>query len=383
MTHRQRAEIQLQGILNEPVEALPAFTRRASDHLQIDELSIEQVSKLLNTQPFIIERLVRALYSSTDDDEDIQTLNKIEVQRLTRVLNSTMDVRALVFFMMLDEDNDQYINQNELAHFYEEYLKNLKTFDANRLQEVIRALLNKFHLEENHRLDFEEFYSIVSKDSTLLESLSQFTVHPTWFIKSSSSNKFSQLFSEQKIYEVRPDRLKIDYIKDNLSRIIMILLYILINFALMLYVIIYRAGVLHQHVFVVIARIGGMLLNFNCALVIVLMLKHTILIIRTIKFLRKLLPVDDHIDFHKMVGRIIAALSILHTIGHMANFARSTGRNSRNSQYKSILFYSRTFMGNIYGRAKKNDLTNKKTLISIVFSLQLNRTLVGSVVLLH
>ena len=178
-------------------------------------------------------------------------------------------------------------------------------------------------------MDFEEFYSIVSKDSTLLESLSQFTVHPTWFIKSSPNptskrNKFQRLFSQQVIYEAQTDRLKIDYLKDNLSRIIMIILYLLINLALMLYVIIYRITVTKSNVLVIFARIGGMLLNFNCALVIILMLKHTILLIRTNKFLRKLLPVDDHIDFHKVVGRVIAALAILHTIAHMANFGRLT-----------------------------------------------------------
>jgi hypothetical protein len=91
MTHRQRAEIQLQSLLNEPEESLPTFVRRASDHLDSEKLSIEEVSKLLNTQPFIIERLVYALYSSTDDDDDIKTISKIEVEKLTRILNSTMD----------------------------------------------------------------------------------------------------------------------------------------------------------------------------------------------------------------------------------------------------------------------------------------------------
>ena len=76
---------------------------------------------------------------------------------------------------------------------------------------------------------------------------------------------------------------------------------------------------------VVLARVGGMLLNFNCALIIALMLKRTILLIRTNKFLRKFIPVDDHIDFHRVVGRVIAGLAVLHTIAHMANFGRLEG----------------------------------------------------------
>ena len=81
-----------------------------------------------------------------------------------------------------------------------------------------------------------------------------------------------------------------------------------------------------SNILVVLARIGGMLLNFNCALVIILMLKRTILLIRTSDLLRKVIPVDDHIDFHRFVGRVITGLAILHTIVHMGNFGRLTGK---------------------------------------------------------
>ena len=193
-----------------------------------------------------------------------------------------------------------------------------------------------FFFFQKSRIDFEEFYNIVSKDATLLEVLSQFTVHPTWFIKSNatrpSENLFQRFFSnlcwQQTIYEQQRNKLTIDYLKDNLSRLVVLFLYILVNLALTLYVLIYRIVVMKNHALVVIARIAGMLLNFNCALVIVLMLKQTILLVRTNKILRKLIPVDDHIDFHKVVGRVIAVLSIIHTIAHMANFGRLTGKNS-------------------------------------------------------
>jgi Ca2+-binding EF-hand superfamily protein len=335
MTNRQRAEIQLESILNDPEASLPAFERRASDKFTDDKISIVDVSKLLNTQPFIIERLINALFPS-DTNEQPTEVTKIQVQKLTRVLNSTMDVRALLFFMILDASGNWYITDDGLAKFYEKYLKNLKSFDNTRSQEIIQVLLQKFHFDQKSQIDFEEFYSIVSKDSTLLESLSYFTINPTWFIQPSSSPDknqntlqkfFSNLCWQQTIYEQQKNKLTIDYIKDNLSRIIVFTVYILVNLALCLYVIIYRAAVTKANVLVVFARIGGMLLNFNCAFIIVLMLKQTILLIRSNVLIRKLIPVDDHIDFHKVVGRVIAGLAILHTIAHMANFGRMTGRD--------------------------------------------------------
>lgn len=166
----------------------------------------------------------------------------------------------------------------------------------------------------------------------MLGILSQFTIDPRWFIKPQPQTEttwqrlFGNLCWQQKIYEQRSTKLTSDYVKDNLSRIIVFILYLLVNLALGLYVIIYRSTKTKSNVLVVFARLGGMLLNFNCALVVTLMLKRTILLIRTSKVLRKMIPVDDHIDFHRVVGRVIAGLAIMHSIAHMANFGRLTGK---------------------------------------------------------
>ena len=148
LTNRQRAEIQLEALLTDPEISLPVYIRRITENLPDDLLSIEQVSKLLNTQPFIIERLVHALSSPSEPRVPVKTLQKIEVQKLTRVLNGTVDVRALLFFKMLDAKHDEIITRNGLRQFYEQYLKALKTFDSERLEEFIQVLSTKFHLDE-------------------------------------------------------------------------------------------------------------------------------------------------------------------------------------------------------------------------------------------
>lgn len=209
ISHRQRAEIQLEGLLNEPEESLPAFARRASLHLEDQEWSIDEVSKLLNTQPFIIERLVRALYSPSRrpsgesvEEERVKTLNKSQLQKLTRVLNSTMDVRALLFFMMLDEADDRYITREEIVRFYEKYLTHLKTFDNERLQEVISALLKKFHFDQVSRsptirsmfystVSFRNFGSTLKNSTTLFRKMplsSKFSLNLP-FIRTGSSSR--------------------------------------------------------------------------------------------------------------------------------------------------------------------------------------------------
>jgi hypothetical protein len=62
--------------------------------------------------------------------------------------------------------------------------------------------------------------------------------------------------------------------------------------------------------------LGGML-NFNCALMLLLMLRKHITWLRT-KGGGILLPLDYHIDIHKIIGVIILIESILHMAAHLA-----------------------------------------------------------------
>ncbi len=139
MSRRQIAEIQLRELLNDPIESIsPSVCGAAA-------MTLEEVSKNLNTQPFIVERLLYVIVSLTDGS-DVSTISQNNVIRLTRTLNSTLSVRALVFFMMLDQDGDNQVSRNELSHFLERYLKNM-SFDSNRLQKADEILLQSFHLD--------------------------------------------------------------------------------------------------------------------------------------------------------------------------------------------------------------------------------------------
>ena len=62
--------------------------------------------------------------------------------------------------------------------------------------------------------------------------------------------------------------------------------------------------------------LGGML-NFNCALMVVLMLRKHITWLRS-RGVSVLLPLDHHIDIHKTIGILIMIETFLHTIAHLA-----------------------------------------------------------------
>lgn len=71
-------------------------------------------------------------------------------------------------------------------------------------------------------------------------------------------------------------------------------------------------------VYILVASVGGMLLNFNCMFVLVLVLRKCHSLLRSTP-LAAILPLDQHITFHKMVGAAIGVSAAIHVGGHIAH----------------------------------------------------------------
>ena len=81
----------------------------------------------------------------------------------------------------------------------------------------------------------------------------------------------------------------------------------------------------NKHIFItlyncILYYISGQCLNFNCMFILVLMLRQCITFLRTHGF-SMVLPLDQHIYFHKLAGVFIFIQSIVHTIMHLLNFS--------------------------------------------------------------
>jgi hypothetical protein len=147
MSRRQVAEIQFYGILNDPQGSLPMYSRSAN------VMSVNEIAKQLNTPPFIIERLLKVI-NSLSNRNNSSLMSERNVINLTRVLNSTLDVRILLFFMMLDENSDNLLIKNEMTQWFQLYLKSIR-IDSDILQEAVRTLVERFFSGE---VSFEFVY---------------------------------------------------------------------------------------------------------------------------------------------------------------------------------------------------------------------------------
>lgn len=74
-------------------------------------------------------------------------------------------------------------------------------------------------------------------------------------------------------------------------------------------------------VFVSIARGCGQCLNFNPVVALVLMLRQCLTVLRSTP-LSHFLPLDHHIELHKLTAYFIVAFSITHCLAHLCNFSK-------------------------------------------------------------
>lgn len=72
-----------------------------------------------------------------------------------------------------------------------------------------------------------------------------------------------------------------------------------------------------------IARVGGILISFNFAFSLFLVLRKLLTWLRNTTFGQICLPLDDFLDFHKYIGVFILLMSIMHTIGHCFNLCKN------------------------------------------------------------
>jgi hypothetical protein len=230
-----------------------------------------------------------------------------------------MSVKAFILFKLFDVNDKDKISIDDIRSFYEYYLLEFKFFqDQKRLNEVVEIFLQGFfplndELHEQKELNFDQFYQTLQQNPSVFKSL--------YLISIPDQDKEDE---EKTICFQRWSM----YIKNNANRIAFIILYILTLIALIIYVIIYRVAVLGNNtVWQVFARIGGMLVNFNYAVAISLMLKQTMTIIRRLYYIRLFIPVDDHIDAHRFVGTILFISAMIHSLGYSIYFATNLNGN--------------------------------------------------------
>ncbi|KAM4661674.1 NADPH oxidase 5-like [Amazona ochrocephala] len=112
-----------------------------------------------------------------------------------------------------------------------------------------------------------------------------------------------------------------------------------------------------------LARGCGQCLNFNCALLAVLMLRRSLTWLRATP-LAKVLPLDQHILFHQIVGYVVLVLAAAHTGTHIANFSRLAQQDGHPALTEYLL-RARPGTGGLWGTASQTGLVLQALLLAM------------------
>ncbi|XP_061303456.1 NADPH oxidase 5 [Pezoporus flaviventris] len=112
-----------------------------------------------------------------------------------------------------------------------------------------------------------------------------------------------------------------------------------------------------------LARGCGQCLNFNCALLAVLMLRRCLTWLRATP-VAKVLPLDQHVLFHQLVGYVVLALAAAHTGAHVANFSRLAQQDGHPALAEYLL-RARPGTGGLWGTAPQTGLVLQALLLAM------------------
>ncbi|XP_061227071.1 NADPH oxidase 5 [Neopsephotus bourkii] len=112
-----------------------------------------------------------------------------------------------------------------------------------------------------------------------------------------------------------------------------------------------------------LARGCGQCLNFNCALLAVLMLRRCLTWLRATP-VAKVLPLDQHVLFHQLVGYVVLALAAAHTGAHVANFSRLAQQDGHPALTEYLL-RARPGAGGLWGTAPQTGLVLQALLLAM------------------
>nr|QOE76458.1 NADPH oxidase 5 [Nilaparvata lugens] len=275
-----------------------------------EEIKREDFKKILITKnPFFTDRVFEIFDKDNSGSISMQEF----LESMHQFAGKSPDDKIRFLFKVYDLDGDGLIQHKELQHVMRACMEeNGMRFSEDQIDDLTMALFEDADSESRGAITYEDLKNQLEKHGGLLENLS--ISIDRWLVPPKPNQKPTSIL--RKLSEMKPYQLSRPYMKNNYVYLIFLALFLAVNIGLFVSrAIEYR----NSNFYVIFARACGQCLNFNCMFVLVLMLRHSITFLRTRGF-SSILPLDQHIYFHKLTGVLIFTYSVFHTIMHLLNF---------------------------------------------------------------
>lgn len=278
------------------------------------EIRREDFKKIvISKNPFFTERVFQIFDKDNSGSISLQEF----LDAMHQFAGKSPEDKIRFLFKVYDLDGDGLIQHKELQHVMRACMEeNGMRFSEEQIDDLTVAMFEDADTNNRGAITYEALKYQLEKHGGLLENLS--ISIDRWLVP--PKPKASPTSVLGKIMSYRPYQLSIPYVKNNYVYLVFLFLFTFVNCALFISRAVEYYNIPDSTWFTIFARACGQCLNFNCMFVLVLMLRQCITFLRTRGF-SAILPLDQHIYFHKLTGILIFGLSFFHTIMHVCNFS--------------------------------------------------------------
>ncbi|KAI8038808.1 hypothetical protein M5D96_008716 [Drosophila gunungcola] len=276
------------------------------------EIRREEFQKIVTSKnPFFTERVFQIFDKDNSGSISLQEF----IDAIHQFSGQSADDKIRFLFKVYDIDGDGLIQHKELHDVIRHCIKeNGMEFSEDQIEDLTSAMFEDADPHNSGEITYEALKNQLHKHGGLLENLS-ITID-RWLVPIAEDRQAGGA-AKGGFWNSLPHQFSLAYMKNNQVFVTYLFFYICVNLCLFISrAIQYRAS----NGFVIIARACGQCLNFNCAWVLVLMLRHSLTYLRG-RGLSSYLPLDHHVYLHKLTGITISVLSLVHTVMHLFNFS--------------------------------------------------------------
>jgi hypothetical protein len=260
--------------------------------------------------PYVASRVFAVLAGP-----DRRTVGKDEaLGKLLAVLSGTRESRLQFVFDLHDSTGQGRLTLNDVKKMLDASLRqNEIKLTPREKSDVVKALFDRGDSKKDGGLDAAEFRRLVKSRPEVLDGMTDGL--DQWFGESPSAGR-SRPKGRRRFWGTVA--FLFTTVPAALWRVALVAGYVALNLwlAWQAYETYRLAG---ASVWIQIARAAGAVLNLNGALVLVPMMRGLLGWLRRLP-LSRLLPVDDHIDVHRLFGNVLFFGGLVHTGAHLMNY---------------------------------------------------------------
>ncbi len=263
------------------------------------------------------DALARRVFSVFDKDGSGTIAGSELVHAIDKLVHGTPDDKLDFVFRLHDSDKNGFIEPPELEHVLAMSLaQNQLALSGQEIRDLSNALFEKTDTDGDRKLSFDEFTAVMRAHPGVLNQL---VLGESCWLTAASAPADDGLKQETKK-------------RAPIQNAFWIGLFFAVN------VLVFAWGLLKyegQGFWLQVARGGGACLNLNGALILLPVSRRLMGWIRD-RGANRLLPIDEALEFHKLVGHTIFALALVHTAAHLI---RSQGLPMTKGGYTGLALF--------------------------------------------